>query len=93
MADMISAVAPTASIVTSFKSSAEIAPPPAARPTSDTDKDSFGPAVIMPRPQLSGADISAMKEVAATTPVSTPPTVAGYDASGQSVELGKASTK
>lgn len=93
MADMISAVAPTTSIATSFQSNAQAATPPAPRPDTVEGQDRFGPAVIMPRPQLSGADISAMKEMAAATPVSTPPTLAGYDASGQAVELGKDGTK
>lgn len=82
MAATIESVTPTASIVTSFKSSASANETPRATAESGT-KDPFGPAVVTSIPQLSGAAISAIQTTADTTRASTP-SLPGYDETGRS---------
>lgn len=82
MADTIEPVAPTASIVTSFKSSTNASQ--AARATSSASTpDPFGPAVVTSIPQLSGAALSAIQTTADTTRASTP-SLPSYDKTGHS---------
>ncbi len=82
MTDTIKPVAPTASIVTSFKSNASAHETPRATPPSNA-KDPFGPAVVTNIPQLSGAALSAIQSTADTTRASTPP-LPSYDKTGHS---------
>lgn len=82
MTDIIEPVAPTASIVTSFKSSAGAShAPQSASPASASDP--FGPAVVTSIPQLSGAALSAIQTTADTTRASTP-SLPSYDKTGHS---------
>lgn len=83
MTDTIEPVAPTASIVTSFKSSASASETPRATPEPSA-QDPFGPAVVTSIPQLSGAALSAIQTTADTTRASTP-SLPSYDKTGHSI--------
>ena len=88
MAQSIQPSSPTASLVTAFKSHASANEAPRAS-AQGQNSDPFGPAVVSDVPQLSGASLSAIREVAANTPASTP-ALPGYDRTGHSTSgLGK----
>ena len=89
MAQSIQAISPPSSLVTAFKSHANASEAPKSNQHGQ-NSDPFGPAIISDVPtKLSGASLSALKEVAATTQASTPP-LPGYDRSGNSTNgIGK----
>ena len=83
MAQSIQAVSPPSSLVTAFKSHVSASEPPKSSQQGQ-NSDPFGPAVVSDVPaKLSGASLSALKEVAANTQASTPP-LPGYDRTGHS---------
>jgi len=83
MAQSIQAISPPSSLVTAFKSHANASEAPKSSQQGQ-NADPFGPAVVSDVPEkLSGASLSALKEVAANTHASTP-ALPGYDRSGQS---------
>lgn len=89
MAQSISAVSPPSSLVTAFKSYTSASEAPRTSQQGQ-NSDPFGPAVVSDVPaNLSGANLSALKEAAANTQASTPP-LPGYDRSGHSTNgIGK----
>ena len=82
MAQSIQAVSPPSSLVTAYKSHANASEAPHTSQQGQ-NADPFGPAIIADTPHLSGAAVSAIKEVAANT-TAPPAVLPGYDRTGHS---------
>lgn len=82
MAQSVQPALPTSALVTAYRSHANASEAPRTSQQGQ-NADPFGPAVITDTPHLSGATVSAIKEVAASTTAPTPE-LPGYDRTGQS---------